>query len=102
MKKLAIALTTPPKDPNSNTTLKLARAALEKKVDVYLYVTDDGVYHLTEPLLFELAGQGAKLFVCAYGCQARNLPYNDPRATYCGLVMLGNLIEGTDRFISLN
>ena len=102
MKKLAIALTTRPEEPSSRTILNLAKAALEKRVEVYLYVTDDGVYHLTDSSLFDLAKQGAKLFVCAYGCQVRNLPYNDPRATYCGLVMLTNLIEGTDRFISLN
>jgi predicted peroxiredoxin len=102
LNKLAIALTTHPKDSASRTTLKLAEAALKKKVEVYIYVTDDGVYHLSDTFIFALAEQGAKLFVCAYGCQARNLPYDDPRAVYCGLVMLGSLIEGTDRFISLN
>jgi predicted peroxiredoxin len=102
VKKLAIAITTRPEEPSSQTSLKLAKAALEKNVDVYLYVTDDGVFNLTNESLFDLANQGAKLFVCAYGCQVRNLPYNDPRATYCGLVMLTSLIEGTDRFVSLN
>lgn len=102
MKKLAIALTTRPEEPSSQTAVKLAKAALGRKVDVYLYVTDDGVFNLTNETLFDLAKQGAKLFVCAYGCQVRNIPYNDPRATYCGLVMLTSLIEGTDRFISLN
>jgi len=102
VKKLSIALTTRPEDLSSRTTLRLAKAALEKKVAVYLYVTDDGVFNLANESLFDLAKQGAKLFVCAYGCQVRNLPYNDPRATYCGLVMLTTLIEGTDRFISLN
>lgn len=102
MKKLAIALTTRPEEPSSRTILNLTKAALEKRVEVYLYVTDDGVFNLANESLFDLAKEGAKLFVCAYGCQVRNLPYNDPRATYCGLVMLTNLIEGTDRFISLN
>ncbi|MBI3595236.1 MAG: DsrE family protein [Nitrospirae bacterium] len=102
MRKLALALTTRPEDPSSRTTINLAKAALEKKIEVYLYVTDEGVYHLTGSPLFDLVAQGAKLYVCAYGCQSRNLPYDDPRATYCGLVMLGSLIEGTDRFISLN
>ena len=102
LKKLAIALTTRPEDPSSRTVLGLANAALEKKVEVFLYVTDDGVFHLSNPGIFELAERGARLFVCAYGCQVRNVPYNDPRATFCGLVMLTSLIEGTDRFIALN
>ena len=102
MKKLTVALTTPPDDPSSVTTIRLVKAALQKKIEVYLYVTDDGVYHLRESNLYDLANQGVRLYVCAYGCQTRNLPYNDSRATYCGLVMLDHLIEGTDRFFSLN
>ena len=50
-----------------------------------------------------LADRGARLFVCAYGCQKRGLPLRDPeRVTYCGLVVLTDLINGTDRFIALN
>jgi predicted peroxiredoxin len=101
-KKLGIALTTKPEDPSTATTLRVAETALDKKIDVYLYVTDDGVYNLKNEAVFDLAKHGAKLFVCAYGCQSRNIPYDDPRATYCGLVVLANLIEGTDRFFSLN
>ena len=101
-KKLAIALTTKPEDPSTKTTLQVAKAALDKKIDVYLYVTDDGAYNLKNESVFDLAKQGAKLFVCAYGCQNRNIPIDDLRATYCGLVVLSNLIEGTDRFFTLN
>ncbi|MHB8481579.1 MAG: DsrE family protein [Nitrospiria bacterium] len=101
-KKMAIALTTKPEDPGTKTTLEVAKTALDKKIDVYLYVTDDGVYNLKNDSLFDLKKQGAKLFVCAYGCQNRDIPIDDPRATYCGLVVLSTLIEGTDRFFSLN
>jgi hypothetical protein len=48
-----------------------------------------------------LAGRGLKLFVCAYGCQKRGLALSD-RATNCGLVVLTDLINGTDRFLALN
>mgnify|MGYP003562933209 CR=1 FL=1 len=37
--------------------------------------------------VLELGRRGAKLFVCAYGCQRRRLPITD-KATYCGLVVL--------------
>ena len=48
-----------------------------------------------------LAGRGLKLFVCAYGCQKRRQPLSD-RATNCGLVVLTDLINGTERFLALN
>ena len=44
---------------------------------------------------------GLKLFVCAYGCQKRRRPLSE-RATNCGLVVLTDVINGTDRFIALN
>ncbi|HXN06353.1 MAG TPA: DsrE family protein [Nitrospiria bacterium] len=101
-KKLAIALTTAPDNPSTATTLKIARVAMEKNIAVYLYVTDDGVFNLKDEALFKLSADGARLYVCAYGCQERKLPTNDPRATYCGLVVLSNLVEGCDRFLDLN
>ena len=48
-----------------------------------------------------LAARGLKLFVCAYGCQKRRQPLSD-LATNCGLVVLTDIINGTDRFLSLN
>ena len=50
-----------------------------------------------------LRDRGARLFVCAYGCQKRRIPLKDSdRVTYCGLVVLTDLINGTDRFVALN
>jgi hypothetical protein len=50
-----------------------------------------------------LPDRGARVFVCAYGCQKRGLPLADAeRVTYCGLVVLTDLINGTDRFVALN
>ena len=50
-----------------------------------------------------LAPRGARVFVCAYGCQKRRLPLDHAdTVTYCGLVVLTDLINGTDRFIALN
>ena len=46
---------------------------------------------------------GAKLFVCAFGCQKRRIPLRDSeKLTYCGLVVLTDIINGTDRFVALN
>ncbi len=103
-KKLGLMLSTGPEHPvNLRTALGLAEAALESGAGVYLYLIDDGVRALDDPRLRALPDRGVKLFVCAYGCQKRRIPLEDSdRLTYCGLVVLTDLINGTDRFISLN
>ena len=89
--------------PNLETAVGLSEAALGGGVDLYLYLIDDGVRALDDPRVRALADRGAKLFVCAYGCQKRRIPLKDADSvTYCGLVVLTDLINGTDRFIALN
>jgi hypothetical protein len=101
MKKLGLLLSTSPDHPNLATCLGLGQAALDGGVDVYLYLVDDGVRNIDDERILALGRRGAKLFVCAYGCQRRRLPITD-KATYCGLVVLTDLINGTDRFVALN
>jgi sulfur relay (sulfurtransferase) complex TusBCD TusD component (DsrE family) len=102
-KKLGILLSTAPEHPNLATALGLGEAALARGADLYLYLIDDGVRALADPRLRALPGRGARLFVCAYGCQKRRLPLEDaPDITYCGLVVLTDLINATDRFVALN
>lgn len=100
-KKLGILLSTKPDHPNLETCLGLSRAALDRGADLYLYLIDDGVWNIDEARILDLGRRGAKLFVCAYGCQRRRLPITD-KATYCGLVVLTDLINGCDRFVALN
>jgi predicted peroxiredoxin len=102
-KKLGILLSTGPEHPNLDVALGLSTAALARGADLYLYLIDDGVQALQDSRLRELPGRGAKLFVCAYGCQKRRIPLEDaPEISYCGLVVLTDLINGTDRFVALN
>ena len=102
-KKFGLLLSTGPDHANLETALGLARAALNRGTQLYLYLIDDGVKALDDPRVGALADRGARLFVCAYGCQKRGVPLRDPeRVTYCGLVVLTDLINGTDRFVALN
>jgi sulfur relay (sulfurtransferase) complex TusBCD TusD component (DsrE family) len=103
-KKLGLLLSTgPERADNLDTALGLADAALARGAGVYLYLIDDGVRALDDPRLRALGARGAKLFVCAYGCQKRRLPLaHADTVTYCGLVVLTDLINGTDRFVALN
>ena len=100
-RKLGLMVSTAPDHPNLETALGLATAALDRDAEVYLYLIDDGVAGVEEPRVQELATRGARLFVCAYGCQKRRLPLSD-KATSCGLVVLTDVINGTDRFLALN
>jgi sulfur relay (sulfurtransferase) complex TusBCD TusD component (DsrE family) len=103
-KKLGLMLSTGPEHPvNLRTALSLADAALDRGASVYLYLIDDGVRALDDARLRALPERGVKLFVCAYGCQKRGIPLEDSdRLTYCGLVVLTDVINGTDRFVALN
>ncbi len=102
-KKLGVMLSTPPDHPNLDTAVALSREALERGVDLYLYLIDEGVRALDDPRVRELPARGAKLFVCAYGCQKRRIPLQDlDGVTYCGLVVLTDVLNGTDRFLALD
>lgn len=102
-KKLGLLLSTGPEHGNIDTALGLATAALARGVAVYLYLIDDGVRTLANPRLRALPARGLKLFACAYGCQKRRIPLDDAGdITYCGLVVLTDLINATDRFVALN
>ena len=102
-KRLGLLLSTGPEHSNLDTAVGLSRAARARGADVYLYLIDDGVAALDDPRVRELSDGGAKLFVCAYGCQKRRLPLTEYEGvSYCGLVVLTDLINGTERFISMN
>jgi sulfur relay (sulfurtransferase) complex TusBCD TusD component (DsrE family) len=100
-RKLGLMVSSAPQHPNLETAIGLSIAALDRGVDVYLYLIDDGVAAVEDARVQRLAGRGLKLFVCAYGCQKRRLPLSD-KATNCGLVVLADIINATDRFVSLN
>ncbi|HEV8438405.1 MAG TPA: DsrE family protein [Methylomirabilota bacterium] len=100
-RKLGLMVSTAPDHPNLETALGLGGAALDRGADVYLYLIDDAVPAVEDARLQTLADRGLKLFVCAYGCQKRRLPLSD-KATNCGLVVLTDLINGTERFVALN
>ena len=102
-KKFGLMLSTSPDHPNLETAVALSREALDRGADLYLYLIDEGVRVLADPRIRALPERGARLFVCAYGCQKRRIPLEDSEhLTYCGLVVLTDLINATDRFIALN
>ncbi|RMH36094.1 MAG: hypothetical protein D6690_06460 [Nitrospirae bacterium] len=103
-KKLGILLSTPPEHPNVQAVIRLCEEALAAGVEVYLYLIDEGVKNLPNAKLRNLTASGLKYFACAYGCQRHNVPtdgYGED-VTFCGLVVLSNIINGCDRFLAFN
>ena len=103
-RKLGILLSAPPSSPHVSTVARLSQEALRSQVDVYLYLIDEGVKNLHDQRYLQLSGDGAKFFVCAYGCQRHGVPTDvvGPGVTLCGLVVLSNMINGCDRFVAFN
>ena len=104
MKKraLGILLSTGPDSPNLATAIGVSRAALRAGAEVYLYLIDEGVLTVDDPRFQGLRDAGLKLFACAYGAQRLHVPTKDDKATYCGLVVLSNIVSACDRFLALN
>ena len=98
---LGLMVSTAPDHPNLETALGLSSAALDRGAGVYLYLIDDAVAAVEDSRVQALSERGLKLFVCAYGCQKRRQPLSE-KATNCGLVVLTDLINGTERFLALN
>ena len=103
-KKLGLLLSTPPTHPNAETIARLSKTAQDAKVQVYLYLIDEGVKNLENPKIRELTASGVKLSVCAYGCQQHHVSTEGygPDVTFCGLVVLSQIVTGCDQFIAFN
>ena len=100
-KKLGLLVSAPPDAPNFRHGLKLAEAALDAGVLVYLYCVDDAVSGVGNAGLQALKARGLNLYACAYGAQRRNIPLTDS-AVFAGLTVVSDIIGGTDRFLSFN
>jgi predicted peroxiredoxin len=101
-RKVGLLLSLPASHPSAQTVSGLADAALKAGDEVYLYLIDEGVKNLSDPEYLSLAHRGAKLFVCAYGCQQHHVSTEqvDPAVSLCGLVVLSGIIDACDPFLS--
>lgn len=100
--KIGFLLALPPSHASASTVNGLAQAALTAGHEVYLYLIDEGVKNMPTSQYRELAHAGAKVFVCAYGCQQHNVPTTDtdPSMSLCGLVVLSGIIDTCKPFLS--
>lgn len=101
-RKLGLLLSTGPSHASVEIVLGLTQAAIRRGVDVYLYLIDEGVKSVVDPRFALLLDQGARLSVCAYGCQQHGVETSgiDSRVSLSGLVVLSGIIDGCDRFLA--
>ena len=101
MKKLGILLSCAPAHRNFQHALGLARAALGRGFNVYVYCIDEAVTGISGEALQDLQRRGMVLYGCAFSARARNLPIDD-KAAYTGLTVVSDLMASTDRFVAFN
>lgn len=101
-RRLGLLLSTPPSHPSVDTVLHITDAALRQGIDVYLYLIDEGVKSLIDTRYTDVVHAGAKMSVCAYGCQQHGVSTKDvnPEISLSGLVVLSGIIDGCDRFLA--
>jgi sulfur relay (sulfurtransferase) complex TusBCD TusD component (DsrE family) len=102
MRKFGILLALPPSHGSVATVHGLAEAALRRGHEVYLYLIDEGVRNVSDARYVALAHAGARLFVCAYGCQQHAVATDkiDSKVSLCGLVVLSGIIDSCDPFLA--
>lgn len=98
-KKLGLMVSSGPEAASFDCAYRLADAALQDSVQVYLYYMDEGVRGVGDKRVRALKAKGAHLFACAYSAQQRDIPI-DESAVFSGLATVSDLMSGTDRFLS--
>ena len=101
MNKLGILVSCDPAHRNFSHAIGLARTAVGRGVQVYLYCIDEAVRGIARKEVQTLKKDGAVLYGCAFSARTRNLPIDD-LATYSGLTVVSDLMASTDRFVSFN
>ena len=70
-RKLGLLLTTSPEHANTNTVIKLAEAALEKGVEVRIFLMCDGVFNIHSISFLRLTDKGAQACLCQQNLNER-------------------------------
>lgn len=99
--KLGVLLSTRPDQGDGGYVRPIVDEAIAQKDMVYLYLLDDGTLYLRDQWVHDLVEKGVHVYSCAYGAQNRKI-YDSGKTTFCGLVVLTQLMEGCDRFLSFN
>ncbi len=97
--KLGLVLVAKTTSRNFTHLLRIADSALDKPVEVYVYLLHEGVRGADHKAWNKMVDRGLKLFACAYSARQRNVPLCEP-ATWVGLTLLNDLLVECDRVLT--
>lgn len=70
-RKLGILLTTSPEHANTSSVIRLAKAALNKDVEVRIFLMCDGVLNVNDISFLKLLDDGAQVCLCQQNLNER-------------------------------
>jgi len=71
--KLGILLTTSPENENTNTVIKISKAARDEGHEVSIFLMYDGVYNVNKREFAELVDKGVDIAICAFNAEQRKV-----------------------------
>ncbi len=102
-KKLGLLILSNGDSPDFETATGLARAAIYQGIDVEIFIMGEGIYHLNDSSLKDLAFDGAKITFCAQNAMERAISL---RADFKELIKEGSqydlagIVAESDRFVA--
>jgi sulfur relay (sulfurtransferase) complex TusBCD TusD component (DsrE family) len=100
--KLGLLLTTSPEREHTHTVLKLAEAAIARRVDVEIFIMCDGVHNAIAPRFKALVEKGVGIVLCSHNLGERHRPKIE------GVIVCGSqydhaqLVHEVDRYLAFN
>lgn len=70
-RKLGILLTTSPEHANTSSVIRLAKAALDKHIEVRIFLMCDGVFNVNDISFLKLLDHGADICLCQQNLNER-------------------------------
>jgi hypothetical protein len=100
--RLGFFLSTSPEHENTQTVVKLAEAAMQRGIDVSIFIMCDGVHNAFTSAFASLALQGARLVLCSHNLGERQRPKIEG-AIVCGSQYdHAQLVSGVQRYLAFN
>ena len=97
--KLGILLTTSPEKEDKYTVIKLTQSALNRNIEVNIFLMCDGIYNISDKSFLSLLDKGANVIVCAQNAYEKNIPKKDG-ILFGSQYDLAVMVNESDRFLS--
>jgi sulfur relay (sulfurtransferase) complex TusBCD TusD component (DsrE family) len=100
--RLGFFLSTSPEHQNTQTVIRLAEAAMERGVDVSIFIMCDGVHNAFVPAFAALVDKGARLVLCSHNLAERQRPKLEGTIVCGSQYDHAQLVSGVDRYLAFN